>query len=376
MQIKNNLQLSNQAFYSKERVFGLDILRAVAIFFVMISHGNVYSMAILDIKYYSWLLWDGVSLFFVLSGFLIGGILIKLILEQDFNFNVLLQFLKRRWLRTMPNYYLILTLLIGFYFVSHHQMPPLFWQYYTFTQCFASPHPKFFAEAWSLAVEEWFYFMIPLALFYILKFKGNKKNQIALVIWAVLIFGTSVRIIKASQIDPFNENNINLEISKQVITRIDSIMYGMIGAWFFIFKNELFLKCKNILFFIGMVILFGSVVMHSYSRFFHNYFYTSTIAIGALFLLPKLSTIKTGSGLLYQFITFISIISYSIYLINHMLIQRGLLPLVIKYFDLDLINNKMNNLLLLVLFWIFTLLFSFLLYRFWEQPMLKLRQKI
>ena len=58
------------------RIFGLDLLRAIAILFVVIGHSSI--LAPEHIKPIIRLITlDGVAIFFVLSGFLIGGILIR-----------------------------------------------------------------------------------------------------------------------------------------------------------------------------------------------------------------------------------------------------------------------------------------------------------
>ena len=59
------------------RVYGLDILRAFAILFVVYGHGCFILGKMVDPKWIVFPIFDGVSLFFVLSGFLIGGILIR-----------------------------------------------------------------------------------------------------------------------------------------------------------------------------------------------------------------------------------------------------------------------------------------------------------
>src|SRR5659263_324332 len=89
------------------RIFGLDILRALAIMFVVIEYGSyLLPQKLRTIS--DFFVFDGVSIFFVLSGFLIGGILIKLIDKNGFNFSILKTFWIRRWYRTLPNYFLIL----------------------------------------------------------------------------------------------------------------------------------------------------------------------------------------------------------------------------------------------------------------------------
>jgi len=63
---------------SKNRVFGLDLLRFIAIFMVLLGHSLIMVPEHLRPSVYPYI-FDGVAIFFVLSGFLIGGILIKIL---------------------------------------------------------------------------------------------------------------------------------------------------------------------------------------------------------------------------------------------------------------------------------------------------------
>ena len=95
------------------RNLGLDILRSVAIGLVLMAHSLTFffrwTRLDLDASYYV-LGFLGVELFFVLSGFLIGRILIEDVLPER-SWRSLGRFYIRRWLRTLPPYYLVLFLL-------------------------------------------------------------------------------------------------------------------------------------------------------------------------------------------------------------------------------------------------------------------------
>jgi peptidoglycan/LPS O-acetylase OafA/YrhL len=358
-----------------KRIYGLDILRAMAIFFVMSSHSYEYSKHALDVKYYSFLIMDGVGLFFVLSGFLVGGILIRTARDKECTSKELLRFWTRRWLRTLPNYFLVLLLLVGAYWHVHKALPPRLFQYFTFTQCFASPHPLFFGEAWSLAVEEWFYLVVPAALFVVLYFsKGNRRHILSLIVF-VLVAGTLIRVFKVAGHNYFADGSFGEEISKQVVTRMDGIMYGMLGAWLSIYKPAQWMKHRNTLFISGILLLIGSRIGVTYSLFFYGYFFYTSSAVGTLCLLPKLSTITAGKGVVYKIFTFISAISYSMYLTNHMIVERGIMPPLLKAIHLDASQGAVQSALVVMLFWTLTIIISYLLYRFWEQPMMRLRDK-
>ena len=115
--------------YGHSRVFGLDLLRMFAILFVVFGHSAIlvpeeYKDIIRKITL------DGVAMFFVLSGFLIGGILIKIVEKEKPTFPVLLNFWSRRWLRTAPIYFIILSFVLIYTFIYKADRVPSDWYRY------------------------------------------------------------------------------------------------------------------------------------------------------------------------------------------------------------------------------------------------------
>ena len=153
----------------------LDLLRAIAILMVVIGHLVLQSptvllrlRAITDYGQY------GVDLFFVLSGWLIGGLYWRE--HRAFGNVAIVSFWMRRWLRTIPPY--LATLLIaslGAY--ALRQRPFDFW-YLLFIQNYYEQIP-YFLISWSLCVEEHFYLAAPL-VFLTLRGLGGTRGTIAL----------------------------------------------------------------------------------------------------------------------------------------------------------------------------------------------------
>ncbi len=150
-----------------ERELRLDGLRGLATIFVVVSH----FLAEVPTGFRA-LAWGSiaVSIFFVLSGFLIG----RLILERSSSGNFYQVFYARRALRTLPSYavvlaaVLIITAFSGLDWVPGLGAIPGF-SYATFTQnLFFSSHQtigsEWLAPTWTLAVEEQFYLIAPLAI--------------------------------------------------------------------------------------------------------------------------------------------------------------------------------------------------------------------
>ena len=174
---------------------------------------------------------DGVELFFVLSGFLIGSILIRT-LEKDnvFNFRSVLYFWKRRWFRTLPNYYLIL--FVNYMLVSSElingDIDQFGWSFIFFTQNLYTSFYGFFWESWSLSVEEWFYIILPLFILISYRFLSIKHalmTTIACLILVPLIYRISQSDL---QVDSYN---FDVEFRKVVIMRMDTIVYGVLAAY-------------------------------------------------------------------------------------------------------------------------------------------------
>jgi peptidoglycan/LPS O-acetylase OafA/YrhL len=142
------------------RLPGLDLIRAVAIAWVMIYHGSLFGLTSQD----HWLVrfgWMGVDLFFVLSGFLIAGQLLRPWARGERPSYA--RFFGRRLLRTLPAYLVV----VGLYFLipavrdRPSMAPP--WQFLTFTENLLVDMsvPKGFSHVWSLCVEEQFYLVFP-----------------------------------------------------------------------------------------------------------------------------------------------------------------------------------------------------------------------
>ncbi len=155
------------------RVFGLDCLRALAILSVLFAHG----IGLLYPQMPAWFGlfghggFYGVELFFVLSGFLIGRILIRYDSNLG-NQGTVAVFYIRRWFRTLPLFWLfvILNVLLEFQVKDHPVSLGEVLEHGFFLRTFATYHPVFFPESWSLAIEEWFYLLFPAAIWLGLRF--------------------------------------------------------------------------------------------------------------------------------------------------------------------------------------------------------------
>jgi peptidoglycan/LPS O-acetylase OafA/YrhL len=150
------------------RIKGLDGLRAIAFLLVFFYHTNWIEFG-----------WIGVQLFFVLSGFLITGILMEMKTRLA-SASYFIKFYGRRFLRIFPLYYfylLVMWRLVSWMAINkikpqymnlfHDQLPYALAYVYNFYA--ASPlfdrFTNFLTHLWSLAVEEQFYIVWPLLIF-------------------------------------------------------------------------------------------------------------------------------------------------------------------------------------------------------------------
>src|SRR5467141_3649095 len=168
-------------FTHRERQPGLDLLRALAILVVVIYHAALFGFKLPGrVDRFGWI---GVDLFFVLSGYLIGGqLLATLARDQSINLG---RFFARRALRIMPAYLVALT--IYFLLPSWREYPEMaqpLWKFLLSIQNIALHGGTAFSHAWSLAVEDQFYLCLPFLLLFM-----GRWPRASIIIPCVIVFG-------------------------------------------------------------------------------------------------------------------------------------------------------------------------------------------
>lgn len=145
-----------------KRIPSLDGFRAISIIFVLAGHSVYNHSGRLAVLHHLSML--GVRIFFVISGFLITGILAEEIAERG-TVN-LWRFYSRRGWRLMPAFYTYLLFLSG---MTFFQLLPIHLRDFIFAACYlmnyypgGGPWPV--GHFWSLAIEEQFYFLWPAVL--------------------------------------------------------------------------------------------------------------------------------------------------------------------------------------------------------------------
>jgi len=167
----------------RSHIPALDGIRAVSVLIVILYHGGV-----------EWVPGDlGVSVFFVLSGFLITWLLFK---EEDRTGYVSIKsFYIRRILRIFPAYYVFLAVSIGFDYVRGYRWDHalIYSGVFYVTNYYNALHghpPTAIAHAWSLAIEEQFYLLWP---FLFLMFRRRKEFLICAIVtvllWRTYLYG-------------------------------------------------------------------------------------------------------------------------------------------------------------------------------------------
>lgn len=369
MRVIDNFLLEN-----KNRIVGLDIIRSIAILVVVYAHGvhlipheyrTLYSKIHPNI--------DGVSIFFVLSGFLIGGILLKIIKNSNFTHKDLWNFWVRRWFRTLPNYFLILIVIV--LISSNEDLKQFNYKFFFFAQNLFTAQPLFFMESWSLSIEEWFYLLFPLLTFLVLKLLKNKKKSILYAAFIFITVPLIIRIVKYQLglgIEDFDGN-----YRMVVALRLDTLMYGVFAAYIYAYKHSLWIKYKNICLVFGIILLvfFRFKFFHLFQPYPPISFNLESITV--LLFMPYLSELKsTGVKLIDTFFIFISIISYSMYLFNHTIVLWHIMPFLHTILKLDNLSILQSIAISYFLYWFFTIFLSYLLYHLYEKRMTKLRDKI
>ena len=308
------------------RLIGLDILRAFAAISIVIYHYN-YQEVLDQTSFFTLTLgtfWNVVDLFFVLSGFLISTSWFSSLEKSEEN--PLRKFYIRRFLRTLPLYYII----VIFYFLQNHFIMgrgfPLT-DFIFFLQNYGDMAN--FELSWSLCIEEHFYILFPLLSFYFIKKKNFHLFSILLLIipFISMIFRYLAVSSHPEMIlmgEPFKPNLLfQDEIYVKTHMRLDGLAFGVLlghikinylKAWNFL-QNH-----KGKTFLLGILIYFiVTVLLHErYSIFSMTYsFYF--LSFSFFLMISSLHDYKIKNDILSKVITHFANLSYPLYL-NHFVV--------------------------------------------------------
>ncbi|MCU0428758.1 MAG: acyltransferase [Cytophagaceae bacterium] len=369
--LKKHVSYFNTQALLERRNVGLDVMRGIGLLMVLIGHSlHFFEPFYPKIFRISHFVINGIELFFALSGFLIGRILVKQFIEKnDFTASSFLIFLKRRWFKTLPVYYLALgiNLVVGFYFTGYHK--DYNWKYLFFLHNITESDDWFFPISYSLAMEEWFYLLLP-AIFLVSAATLRKYVHPISVLLFVCLAYIVVSIMIRTYLYEMYHPHWDTVMRKSLLSRIDCSVYGIIIAILFYKKNKWFVDYANHLFVSGVVLHIFSMYFRitSTQGYFYNVIYFTTIPLSFSVMLPALYNLKIQEGLLKTIFTYLSMVSFAFYLFH-------LSPLIDLFLPLTTGHSAMTVTFIYLLYLIVTFSLATLWYRYVEKPFTDLREK-
>jgi peptidoglycan/LPS O-acetylase OafA/YrhL len=300
-------------FELPQYVPGLDYLRGLAVLLVVLYHGLYWSDngvshykivgTFLGATVFGWL---GVNLFFVLSGFLITGILLDTKTKPDY----FKRFYERRSRRILPAYFLtILLLLAGGLFTVHDILPAVFF----LSNLTSLTHfPKHYGPFWSLAVEEQFYLVWPVTVLLL-------KGRTALAWFSVgICFAEPILRLLSFLKTPYMG-----DVSTVTWLTADNLA---IGALLAIFCRSTICTTRSIkwlaalLFSLGVILLITLIPLGILHRDSALGAALQSVPWNLIFAACLLTSLQVGDQLkklrILSFLPFLGYISYGLYLIH------------------------------------------------------------
>ncbi len=171
-------------------------------------------------------LWFGMDCFFILSGFLIGSLLIRE--GGSLSPRKLRRFYARRSFRIFPQYYVTLSLMLLIVPVSAQQWAMLPYEYLYLTNYISWEHDPVMPWAWSLAVEEHFYLAVPFLLAALTLIKGN-RGRFALL-FALWTLGFVARLV-AWKVQGIEGETVLRTLYIWTHTKMDILIAGIFIAY-------------------------------------------------------------------------------------------------------------------------------------------------
>jgi peptidoglycan/LPS O-acetylase OafA/YrhL len=169
-----------------------------------------------------------VDIFFVLSGFLIGGLLMREVVQTS-GIDVK-RFLIRRGYKIWPSY--LFYVVVGGLLITRRPLQSLIPNFFHLQNYLGTP----LKQTWSLAVEEHFYILLAVTLAFMAARKALTYTNIVRLCCGVFVFSLAARIIG------YFAGQDQTAIQWQTHTRVDTLMLGILLAAIYRFRPEAFKK--------------------------------------------------------------------------------------------------------------------------------------
>jgi peptidoglycan/LPS O-acetylase OafA/YrhL len=293
----------------------LDILRFVAVLAVIINHSPIS-------HFFSVWGWAGVDLFFVLSGFLISGLLFSEYKKRKaISFK---RFFIRRGLKIYPAFYVFLLLTgVAGYFVFHSVAPAT---HYLHDSVFVANYWQgVWGYTWSLGVEEHFYVFLPIFLLILIRYSSDRDDPFRVLPRSCLAVGTICILTRAASVY-IGKPNFSIAYSG-THTRMDALFFGVFLGYLYHFRPQalerlMLPKVNRIGIAAGSAVLLSTAYFFSQQdKFFATFGYTFTYLGWAGVLLLGLyvngllpSGVAGIAGRIGSVFAYFGMFSYSIYL--------------------------------------------------------------
>lgn len=359
------------------RIFGLDLMRSIGILLVLEAHAYHLIVNYFPEKFLFIPLLDKVAFSFVLSGFLIGSSLVKMYDRDDFGWKPVKTYWIRRWLRTIPTYFVVIVALILLRYTFTHVGFIFPWKHFLFVQNLWKPEADpyyFYPEGWSLSVEEWFYFLVPalvLAGNYVVAPLTGRKTWFVMVAILLLVMSTALRVYKASLTDEMNVYDWNIHFRKIVLLRMDTLMFGVLAAFVRFHFRKFWEQNRKFFFFVfcaGMALTLGLYPFFLKQNYWLKTFYITQVGLLVAMLLPLFDGMRQTSGRWVQICGWLSQISFCIYLLNRTPVLQSMMQLLPP-------QNVWMAVAEYVLYFAITLAAATLMHKYVERPILQFRER-
>lgn len=363
---------------SPNTISPLDGVRALAILFVLCIHSKEMLFQVAGRESFLMTLppfkggWIGIPLFFSLSGFLIGIQVWEELKEtNDINFK---RFFLKRAFRIWPLFYVLFVFFIIFPYqsgVTDYLVNALF-----LSNFLGDNGP--IRASWSLATEEQFYILLPLALSFAcyLTRRNNSKLSLSSVrkfLIALFFIPTICRFLTWDYLlhmDHFDLTIYMKYIYRPIITHSEGLIAGLFLATFYV-ENKIPKVNQKI----GWIILISSFVIGLLSFMSKIYFNFLGISIAAIALIWFCLVFDTfiSRFLSHPLFSLIAKCSFSMYLINWPILHYLERFNFIRNENLSINAQLILNTGMLILISITVSIFN---YKYIEDPFLKIRKRV